>query len=171
MEIALPNVVAAVQQFVKPGTIVYRGMRIGPQSQQMSIRQILSHDYLGRGRAYDHWSLSQKVAQDFAKGIHMNQDGTMGNKAETIRFIVAARINPQDVDLQEFGRILSGANYNHLNGASYFDMSGQKQVGGSQAEQEIPVLKARYPSIKLLSYSVMDQMGQWRPGKNPNKLA
>lgn len=155
------------EQYVKPGTIVYRGLKIGPEGRKQTLRQLLSKDYFNRGRNYDHWSLEFDVAKSFARGVHLNPDGTSGDKTQTVHVIVAAKIGPEDVDTKEFSNVLSGNNYNHLNGGSYFNTSLQHIDG---QEQEIPVLRSSYSKIPLVNYWINTGSG-WQVGDKPAALA
>ena len=144
-----------VTNLVKPGTVVYRGLRVGPEALKMSIRQILSSDFFNRNREFDHWSLDPEISKQFATGTHMNPDGTMGNKKDTINFLVAAKISPSDVDFQELRKLVIGI-YPGIN---------------FETEKEIPVFRSSYPKLQLIRYWVLNKnTNQWVPGTKPERL-
>lgn len=158
------DVKSVLQKFVRPGTIVYRGLKIGPESRKQTLRQLLKNDYFKRNRLFDHWSLEFKVASNFSeKGVHLNPNGTSGDISQTVRVIIAAKINPEDVDQEEFFHILTGKNYTHLNGGSYF-----KTDGSGRGEQEMPVLRSSYDHLPLIKYWIYDK--GWKEGEKTAAL-
>ena len=148
-----PRVQQAWAKYIKPVMIVYRGLRLCPDSANKKIRQILMTPF--KQYPFDHWTISFNVAASAGRGVGMWTDGanrgTSCSLQETFHIIIEAQITPNDIDKNEFARVVTGTGVNKGAGIdSYFEQ-----------ELEIPVLKSSYPALKLTAYYLKLPQTQW----------
>ena len=155
-----PRIQAAWQKHIKPQMIVYRGLRLCPDSINKKIRDVLLTPFKENYR-FDHWTVDFNVAASAGRGTGLwtngPNKGTACGLQNTFYIIVEAQITPQDVDKEEFARVVTGTGVSKSAGVdSYFEQ-----------ELEIPVLKQAYNNIKLVSYSLKLPNGQFNKYNKP----
>lgn len=153
-----PKVQQAWDKYIKPQMIVYRGLRLCPDSINKKMRDILNTSF--KEYRFDHWTISFDVAASSGRGVGIwttgLKKGTTCSIQETFYVIIEAQITPKDIDVEEFARVVTGTDVNKSAEIdSYFEQ-----------ELEIPVLKSSYQTIKLNSYYLKLQ-GQWTKQMKP----
>lgn len=155
-----PRIQAAWQKYIKPQMTVYRGLRLCPDSANKKIRDILLTPFKETYR-FDHWTVDFNVAASAGRGVGMwtsgPNKGTSCGLNNTFYIIIEAKITPQDIDKEEFAKVVTGTGVNKGAGIdSYFEQ-----------ELEIPVLKQAYPTLQLVSYSLKLPNGQYNKYNQP----
>ena len=159
-----------VRQMIPEGSTVYRGLRLPKSARKNKLKNILQGSDFHPDRASDHWTISSKVAQDFARGAYLKPDGTSGSMEDTVQIIIEAEAGPNDVDVDEFQRVATCQGVSKGNVDSYFSLDSEN-VGASANEKEVPILKSRYSGMKITAYWILNpDTKKWErktPEQNP----
>lgn len=153
---------------IKPGTKIYRGLKLPIESRKMQVRQILlqGSKYKNNKNQSDPWTMDFPVAERFASGAAINPQGYSLGSKNTVHIIVEAELdgpNKDQIDWGYWGKTIAGQGVSKGEDVqSYWNPHkvGQVEIKDYHIENEIPILHSAYPTLKITAVYVKDPEGQ-----------